>query len=175
MRNSSCLSFKLNKKVYFLYEKIDTRTPNKPPHKIMISGNVIKGNILNIQNYYMVAIFFLFSSRKSFVLCSDEKKNSLCLWRYQYRISLWLGPAREFRMASKWFWHLSMPKNNSAKHQFDFFVSYCPDYEAAMKRGHKNLRLWLKKMRVIFEFQFQRCPSAGVGEIHTWNVYWPIV
>ena len=66
----------------------------------------------------MVVIFFLFSSRKSFVLCSDEKKNSLCLWRYQYRISLWLGPAREFRMASKWFSHLSMPKNNSAKDQF---------------------------------------------------------
>ena len=60
-------------------KKIDTRTPNKPPHKIMISGNVIKGNILDIENYYMVAIFFLFSSRKSFVLCSNKKKDSLCL------------------------------------------------------------------------------------------------
>ena len=54
---------------------------------------------------------------------------------------------------------------------FDFFVSCCPDHEAALKRGRKNLRLWLKKMRVIFEFQFQRCPSTGIGEIHTWNVY----
>ena len=124
----------------------------------MINDDVIigylKGHIsLNIENYYMVVIYLLFSSRKSFnfVLRFNEKFSSLCLWRHQYLImSLWRGPTSNFRMASKWFWHLSMPKNKSAEYQFVRSVNWFFCIVAPWLLISKNYFVTLKRIKTYW-------------------------
>ena len=55
----------------------------------------------------MIIIFFLFSSRFVYLGGFFVFYFSLCLWRHHYLISLRLSPTNKFRVASKWFWHLS--------------------------------------------------------------------